>query len=253
MCGVLKRQEREVIERVRARSGSAFALCGPHLEMTLSGVDAPAARARRARAAIESILAREAGCEVCARIRRVELRLTRAIRRLDSGMRFRKAVEAAPLFCRQHASVITDGQLAQDFAQVQRAKVLHLRDALAQAELRNAEELESLISTALAYLGRSEEQYPSLEVETPQDDRSDLTQEFERWDETRHFKRLADLESEAASLRYRNAVLSEENRRLTLAHTAGEAIRHDLERDRAQLLAVAKEIDANPLKSSRRR
>jgi hypothetical protein len=221
--------------------------------MTLSGVNAPAARARRARTAIEAILANKGGCELCARLRRVELGLASAIRRLDSGMRFRKAVEAAPLFCRQHANVIADGQLAQDFAQIQRAKVIHLRDSLAQAELRNGEELESLISTALAYLGRSEEQYPSLEVEPPQDDRSDLTQEFERWDETRHFKRLADLESEAASLRYRNAVLSEENRRLTLAHTAGEAIRHDLERDREQLLAAAKAMNASPLKSSRLR
>jgi hypothetical protein len=252
MCGVLKQREREVIERVRARSGPAFALCGPHIEMTLNGVGAPAARARRVRAAIESIIARKTGCEVCARIRRVELRLVRAIRWLDSTMRFRKAVEAAPLFCRQHANVITDGQLAQDFLQVQRAKVLHLRDALAQAELRNGEKLESLISAALAYLGRPEEQKPCLEIEPPLGDRSDLAQEFERWDEARQLKRLADLESEAASLRYRNAVLLEENRRLTLAHTAGEAIRRDLERDRQQLLEAARETDVNSLKSSNR-
>jgi len=51
-------------------------------------------------------------------------------------------------------------------------------------------------------------------------------------------------------LRYRNAVLSEENRRFKLAQTAGEAIRRDLEHDREQLLAAAKQLNLNLLKSS---
>ncbi|HTT77835.1 MAG TPA: hypothetical protein VMF50_17860, partial [Candidatus Binataceae bacterium] len=72
----------------------------------------------------------------------------------------------------------------------------------------------------------------------------------ERWDENRHFKRLADLESEAAGLRYRNAVLTQENHELKLAHIAGEALRRDLERDRAQLLASAQKRNEDPLKLS---
>ena len=59
-----------------------------------------------------------------------------------------------------------------------------------------------------------------------------------QWDEEQRMANLGNIESEVASLRYRNAVLAEENRRLKLAYAAVEAIRHDLERDRAALLAA---------------
>lgn len=248
LCALLNRREKDEVERLRPGG-----LCGLHLEMALLAVTSPAARARAARSAIESVLADRSNCEVCSRLSQIELRLARAIRRFDGGMRFQKALESAPLFCRNHATAIAENDAAGTFAQVQRAKLLHLRDALAQAELRNSAELESLILTALTYLAAPlQQEPPPMEVH----DSSDCTEyeaaEFERWEEARQFKHLADLESEAAGLRYRNAVLSEENRRLKLAHVAGEAIRRDLEHDRAQLLAAAKEQDAKPLKFSSR-
>jgi hypothetical protein len=168
-------------------------------------------------------------------------------------MRFTKALESAPLFCRKHVSTVAERDVAVNFAQVQRAKLLHLRDALAQAELRNAADLESLISMTLTYLAAPVEQEPPpAEVQNSADRIENEAAEFQRWDESRQFKHLADLESEVAGLRYRNAVLSEDNRRLKLAHAAGEAIRHDLEHDRAQLLSAAKGQNANLLKFSNR-
>jgi hypothetical protein len=253
MCAVLKRREQEEIERVRSSSASTRVLCGPHLEMALFAVASPMARVRVTRSAIESVLADRSDCDVCSRLSQIELRLARAIRRLDGGMRFRKALESAPLFCRKHAGIVAKQDVAVNFAQVQRAKLLHLRDALAQAELRNGAEMESLILTALTYLAAPlQQEPPPVEVHDSSDCTENEAAEFERWEEARQFKHLADLESEAAGLRYRNAVLSEENRRLKLAHVAGEAIRRDLEHDRAQLLAAAKEQDAKPLKFSSR-
>jgi hypothetical protein len=61
--------------------------------------------------------------------------------------------------------------------------------------------------------------------------------EFVNWDRERQLEYLGKLESEAASLRYRNAVLAEENRALKLARIADTSIRRDLERDREKLLA----------------
>jgi hypothetical protein len=61
--------------------------------------------------------------------------------------------------------------------------------------------------------------------------------EFVKWDRERQLEYLGKLESEAASLRYRNAVLAEENRALKLARIADQSIRRDLERDREELLA----------------
>jgi len=249
LCGVLRRRECEQIQQARRRSEPVHALCGPHLEMILRGISDPRSRARWARAAIEAVLASEDRCGICANLGRVELRLARAIHRLEGGMRFRKALESAPLFCRAHGREVTGGDVAVNFAQVEGTKILHLRDALAQAELRNGEDIESLVATALAYLGGPAEIAQVQVQESPEATKED-TREFERWDENRHFKRLADLESEAAGLRYRNAVLAQENHELKLAHIAGEALRHDLERDRAQLLAAAQKHNEDPLKVS---
>jgi hypothetical protein len=250
LCGVLRQGEREQIEQARGRSEPVHALCGPHLEMILSGITNPRSRARSARVAIEAVLASEDRCRVCTNLGRVELRLTRAIHRLESGMRFRKAQESAPLFCRAHGRDVTGGDVAVNFAQVEGTKILHLRDALAQAELRNDEDIESLVATTLAYLGRPAEQLAQFQVQESLESTKEDTREFERWDDKRHFKRLADLESEVAGLRYRNAVLAQENHELKLAHIAGEALRHDLERDRAQLLAAAEKRNEDPLKPS---
>lgn len=250
LCSVLKRRELEEAERVRSCSASTGVLCGPHLKMALTAIVGPATRARLTRGAVESFLADKTTCNVCARLSRIELRLARAIRRLDGGMRFRKALESAPLFCRKHEDAVARQGLTVNFVQVQRAKVLHLRDALAQVELFDREGLEALILKVLAYLDRSLEEESPPEIQDPSGDRKEEAAAFERWEEARQFKHLAALESEAASLRYRNTMLSEENRRLKLANVAGEATRRDLERDRAQLLADAKEQDESPRKFS---
>lgn len=252
LCSVLKWREQQRLERLRASGVSTRVLCGPHLEMALSALTIGTTRARLTRSAIESVLAGRSDCEVCSWLCQVELRLVRAIRRLDAGMRFQKALESAPLFCRRHVKVIAEQNAGVNFAHVQKAKLLHLRNALAQAELRNSAELESLISKTLAYLAASVEEEPSVEVRDSSDSTETDAAEFGRWEDARQLKHLSDLESEAASLRYRNAMLAEENRRLKLAHAAGEALRRDLEHDREQCIAAAKAQDPNSAKSSTR-
>jgi hypothetical protein len=240
LCSVMKQREHAAAQQVRDSGAASEVLCGPHLEISLTAIVNPATRGRVTRTAIESVLADKAGCDVCTRLSRIELRLAGAIRRLDGGMRFRKALESAPLFCRKHQGAVAGQGITVNFEQVQRAKILQLRDALAQAELFNREGLEDLILRALAYLGGPLEEDLPTETQDPAGDGTEEAAEFQRWEETRQFKHLAALESEAASLRYRNAMLHEENRRLKLANVAGEAARRDLERDRAQLLAEAK-------------
>jgi|GEM_PF-1890261 len=239
LCAVVKRRERHEIERVIGDARTSRPLCGNHLEIILAEIPDSLAKARRVRGAIEASLTDTGGeCYLCARLARSESRLVRAIRRLDGSMRFRKALEAAPVFCRRHVMAVVDGDCAPDFGQVERAKLMHLRDALAQAELKNAEDLESLIARGIAYLAPGVEKTPPVNDEDSADCSEAQVAEFEHWDQARLFGRLSALESEVASLRYRNAVLSEDNRRLKLAQTAGEAIRRDLERDRKELLAA---------------
>ncbi len=183
---------------------------------------------------------------------RIESSLVRSIRRLDGSMRFRKALESAPLFCRRHADAISDASDTTNFAEVQEAKARSLRDNLAQAELRNSEELESLIASTVAYLARSIELRPAFDEQLDRKSSAATpeTAEFEQWEEQRLLSRLGALESELASLRYRNTQLAEENRRLRLALVANEATRRDLERDRELLRAAAGQLDANIPKSS---
>ncbi|MGH7986542.1 MAG: hypothetical protein ACREQX_09705 [Candidatus Binataceae bacterium] len=120
-----------------------------------------------------------------------------------------------------------------------------LRDGLAQAELRNSEELERLITAALALLGRPLPPEPVRAAPESAGTANEDDTEFGRWDDELHLRRLSDLESEAAKLRYRNAILSEENRGLKLAHVAAESIRRDLERDRAELLSEKNQSKTN--------
>jgi hypothetical protein len=102
--------------------------------------------------------------------------------RLDNRMRFRKALEVAPLFCRDHESLIAADGLPENFAQVQRTKLQHLRDALAQTALLNREGLESLISSTLAFLGRPEVEQPSSQAQESNESGEHESSEFERWD-----------------------------------------------------------------------
>ena len=182
----------------------------------------------------------------------IESRLAGSIRRLDGRMRFTKALQSAPLFCRRHATLVLKVAGSENFAEVQRAKLTHLRNALAKAALLNSEAGEPLIAAALAYFGRPVPADAPLEMEESSACREEAASELERWDEQRHFKRLATLESEAAALRYRNALLSEENHRFKLAHEAVQALREDLERDRAELIAKKNSADSNGIKASNR-
>lgn len=252
LCGVLARYERQQIESVHAKYARVPALCGTHLDIFLHAVTDSADRARCARQALEASLTQGPACEICIKSAKIASSLVRSIRRLDGSMRFRKALESAPLFCRRHADAVADTRDAINFAEVQRAKARLLRDSLAQAELRNSEGLEPLIEHALTYLAQPPKRTPALQGQLDRESGAATSEraEFEQWEEKRLLKHLGALESELASLRYRNALLSEENRRLKLAHVANEATRRDLERDREQLLAAAKKSD--PPKSSKR-
>jgi hypothetical protein len=247
LCEVRTRLEAPEVERLHAKRDLNAALCAKHLESYFGSTDDRFTRARVVRRVIETTIAGRPACQVCEYLSRVEARLAQAIRRLDNRMRFRKALEMAPLFCQRHANIIASDPPAVNFAHVQRAKLQHLRDDLAQAEILNRESLEPLTLSALAYLGRPALEQPLLRLQDSVDESVAAAAEFERWDDELQLKRLGNLESEAASLRYRNAMLSEENRRLKIARVAAEAIRQDLERDRAELMAAAKEHGSNLL------
>ncbi len=250
LCAAREALERDEIARIRAQAGTSAALCGKHLEAYLAEAGDRVSQAWRTCKALEAVWSAGApGCRICARLGAAETGLVHSIRRVDAGMRFRKALETAPLFCREHECLIVAGEIPENFAEVQRAKLRSLRDARAQAALCNSDEVKPLISSALAYLGqpapgRALPDYHDNPVESANAE----CHIFEAWDNEQQLQHLGDLEAEAASLRYRNAVLSEENRRLKLAHAASEATRRDLEKDRAELLAAKDEIDAGSIK-----
>jgi hypothetical protein len=249
LCALRTGLQKAEIECLHAKRDLSAALCATHLESYFLCTNDLPTRARATRKIVETIIAGRPACQVCEYLSRVEERLARAIRRLDNRIRFRKALELAPLFCQRHVNLVASAPLAVNFAQVQRAKLQHLRDDLAQAEILNRESLEPLTLSALAYLGGPILEQPQLQLEDSADTPAAEASEFEKWEDELQLKHLGKLESEVASLRYRNAKLSEENRRLKVARVAGEAIRRDLERDRAQLLAAAEEHGSNPLKT----
>jgi hypothetical protein len=249
LCTVRARLETPEVECLHAKGDLGAALCATHLKSYFGCTDDLSTRARVTRKIVETIIAGRPACQVCEYLSRVEERLARAIRRLDNRMRFRKALEMAPLFCQRHVNLVASDPLAVNFALVQRAKLQRLRDDLAQAEILNRDSLEPLTLSAIAYLGGPVLEQPLLQPQDSADAPVAEASEFEKWDEELQLKHLGELESEAASLRYRNATLSEENRRLKAARVASEAIRRDLERDRAQLLAAAEERDSNALKT----
>jgi hypothetical protein len=252
LCDVRARLETPEVERLHARGDLNAALCATHLGSYFGCTDDRSTRARVTRRIIETIIAGRPACQVCEYLSRVEERLARAIRRLDNRMRFRKALEMAPLFCQRHINLVVSDPLAVNFVEIQAAKLRHLRDDLAQAEILNRESLEPLTLSAIAYLGGPVPEQPVLQLQDSADTSAAEASEFEKWDDELQLRHLGKLESEAASLRYRNATLSEENRRLKAARVASEATRRDLERDLAQLLATAEQRDSNPQKSSSR-
>ena len=139
LCAARTSLESHRIGQARAKGLPNGALCARHLEACSTGSEGLAIRARRARKALESIIAGKPGCPVCDYLTRVETRLAKAIRHLDGRMRFHKALETAPLFCQRHTTLIASDFLPPQFLQIQSAKLRHLRDALAQAEILKRE------------------------------------------------------------------------------------------------------------------
>jgi hypothetical protein len=183
LCEVRTRLETPEVERLHARGDLNAALCASHLESYFGCTDDRSTRARVTRSIIETIIAGRPACQVCEYLSRVEERLARAIRRLDNRMRFRKALEMAPLFCQRHVNLVASDPLAVNFAQVQRAKLQHLRDDLAQAEILKRESLESLTLSAIAYLGGPVLEQPLLQLEDSADAPVAEASEFEKWDD----------------------------------------------------------------------
>lgn len=247
LCDVRARLETPEVEHLYARGDLNAALCATHLGSYFGCTDDRSTRARVTRRIIETIIVGRPTCQVCEYLSRVEERLARAIRRLDSRMRFRKALEMAPLFCQRHVNLVASDPLALNF--VQAAKLQRLRNNLDQVEIFNRESIQLLTQSTIAYPGAPAPEQPVLQLQESADTPAAEASEFEEWDDELQLRHVGKLESEAASLRYRNATLSEENGRLKAAGVASEATRRDLERDLAQLLAAAGERDSNPLKT----
>jgi hypothetical protein len=250
LCVVAATIERDKIERLARKSSDKVTLCGEHLSRLLTNHMDDEGRVALARSALGTSIDRpqRSQCTICVAAQASVQRLARAILRLDRRMRFQKALEQAPMFCRHHVLQIGGGKSPANFVCIERRKVQRLINDLAQAALRKRPELESLLAEAVVYLTaaspRAEENTTSarenLSDRTIEDSLEAVAREFAKWDGERQLEHLGKLESEVASLRYRNAVLDQENRALKVARIAQEAIRHDLERDRAALLADRK-------------
>ncbi len=170
---------------------------------------------------------------------------------MEGRIRFEKALESGPPFCSVHIRQVENTVRAERFAQIEHKKVEAMIAQIGQSRLRGGADLKRLIAEAISYLGAVEGESagsPSLDADYCAADMdqlaADVAREFAGWDEAKRAVHLNNIESELASLRYRNSVLSEENRRLRLAHTASEAMRQDLERDRKELLAAVKDHDS---------
>ena len=114
----------------------------------------------------------------------------------------------------------------------------------------------TLFAKAVTYLGTPNFNHPAFsdDEETLGGESEQLAEgdarEFMQWDEELRMAHSGNIEREVASLRYGNAVLAEENRRLKLAYAAVEAIRHDLECDRAALLAAKEQAGQQSVRLS---
>jgi hypothetical protein len=245
LCAVQSALERKLSKPARVDQRAGAPLCRRHLDAHLAGLSDRSSKVWYTRAVLEALMGGTQPCAVCARLDAAELRLARSIRRLDARMRFRRALEDAPLFCRRHESLVAADGAAKNFVDVQRVKLEGLRDALAQAVLRGSDEVDALIGSVLAYLGQPcAAQSPTLDTDVSTGSARTEDGLFEAWASARQLQRLGNLEAEAASLRYRTATLSEENRRLKLALAAVEAMCRDLQKDRAELLAAKRGSDS---------
>jgi hypothetical protein len=243
--GVLERIESEEAARLARSSGGGRLLCGFHLARVMAALSNEPARVGMTRSTLGAAMNQKEGldCAICKSSERVAERRRWPIRCLDSRVRFQRAIEEAPLFCRAHLQRVGEKSVPR-FHQIQQRKIQKLFNELAQAQMRKRPELELLLDQAVTYSNRSRLPAPSsVSGREPRRDesRQDLIgpalREFVKWESRRQLEYLGNLEGEAASLRYRNSALAEENRALELARVAEQSIRQELERDRAELLA----------------
>jgi len=221
-------------------------LCGNHVRLGLKLVAERGARARinLVRAGLGFDVAHNASrfaspCEICQSVETASRGLVAAMRRLDRQIRFEKALQRGPLFCRFHAAEVCTGGAAPNFARIQSDKLKELSEKLLQAlYCSDGDLLEHLVDDGIRYVeGRKTQRLNpkanhSIELSAEETNGAAAERvEFERWDNQQVLKHLSDLETEVAKLRY----LVGENRRLKLAHAAVEAVREDLEREREAL------------------
>jgi hypothetical protein len=247
LCALADNTARSQIEEMARRPPRRMAVCGAHLS-ALAGIVAHAAsRTALVKAALNNSLDGTGvwafECDICRAVEAAGGRVASIIRLLDRSLRFEKALERGPLFCHRHIARIVGHGRAPAFARIERRKLEELINEISQAQLLRRADLQDLIDKAAAYLGAPSgiDRKPPAEAGQFDNGTDGLAQaaahQFAQWEEEQKTVRLDRLESEVASLRYRNAVLSEENRRYKLAHAAVEALRCDLERDRAALHA----------------
>ncbi len=236
---------REIARLVSSQLPSALNLCSRHLVLALEAIDR-SWKSRLVRAAIRGQSGaleqtRPPNCCTCARVAVVDAKLARSICRLDGRIRFQKGLENAPLFCHRHATRIGAAGTAGNFIRTQLRKLSQLSDELSQAELRGRE-TEPLIEQALRCFGvqprdTDADELGTIPEPTAVDESADVeNKQFAFWEERRRDALIGKLESELAALRYRNGILEQENRRLTLAYNALDMMRRDLERDRRNMM-----------------
>jgi hypothetical protein len=251
VCAVVEEAVARHLKKIAMRRSSQKRyLCGSHLGDLLDLVSDEALRVSAVQNALKASATRQASlrggrCELCELSHRMTERLACAVAAMDGRIRFEKALQSGALVCCAHVSEITGAVHAERFQQIQHQKVQALIAEIGQSRLRQRADLDALISSAISYLGLAKRERTAPAPLGTQRARIDtdglaapVRAEFESWDEARRLAHLGDIESEVASLRYRNGVLSEENRRLKLAHTADDAMRRDLERDRRELIAA---------------
>jgi hypothetical protein len=243
LCTVAGQVERSHLAKTRGIKAAPGPLCGKHLACALPVVRDVKDKVRLTRASIAAISTalrteQPLPCEICSAVERQNRRLIRAIRRLDNRIRFQKALEAAPPFCLRHTrQVCADGR-ASAFRRVQTGHLTRFRDQLAQEELRGHDPTQT-IEESLRAIGMpptcldGREDIRDLESET--ESGCGEERELSAWESERQLDHLGKLESEVAALRYRNAILQNENRAFRLARAAVEAMREDLERERRAL------------------
>lgn len=249
LCVVADGVGRTKLERLSRRRGRQPQLCGIHLSNLLQLTGDAASRVVLVHSALQASvdqngLPRLIECDVCGAAEQATRGLVNVIRRMDGRLRFEKAIERGSLVCHRHLTLVAAEGAARAFARVQHRKRQTLINDISQAQLLARDSLEALLEKALAYLGTPAPQRQncpdeSSSLEAGSEQLAEAASDFMQWDEEQKLVHLSNIESEVASLRYRNAALSEENRRFKPAHAAVEAIRHDLERDRAELRAAS--------------